>query len=1475
MAKFPLGFDLNIQTLDEQFGVAAEPPQERPDDILVTTLEDMTTEEAKNRVLETSNNSLYEVFLRGYQTGKSADQLAQEVASNGIKREDILSNKEFVAEQGLTLDDYEYSATESRIAANMQVAQEITQNRMQAIGEEKSMFGRGLDVVDRFVRAVSPIGVYEDITADTESNSRIILDNAAKLSPAEFKVWFEGYADEVGQEGIFRENTLSAFEELSGEIAGAGFDPMKGSNQLFAAVDVATSFTLGVAVKGVKNLIKPSLKSSTAVGRVTAIKGPEAGSEAATKILERAPDPTALNNVAPSVLDAAPQPVRVPQAAFTEQMVSNKITRDMNDMFQKGAFGRVATKESIADAALKIVERRKTNVANPVFDFKYFDEGLGNYVTAVRFGRAMDGAPFKPLANGEAPESLKRHLEDIKTRAPEAEIVPVNPDDLRQGYVVEVKERINTSGLQEAIDEVQGLSAGWVRNTIGKVMNNPIMGSTALRDVQRLETLNNMGESSRAAVKQYVLNPYLRTMESLSPKETYTIQRVYGELRDGSDAARRTRYDESEFRTKYIQLHPSNAEPSPKAFEAFQAVATVEEADYLIKSTNMLQRYIEKGFNNTIQVFDDYFAPAKTVARSDIPADARIIDGQSGVALRLDELGDEDLPIWKIDKPTASGQEYVITPKKVRMIDPTDVMGYNPGGSRVNPLLNYFVVIGGKRLKSLMGAFSDKQAKLAKEQLTNLKKAIETGSIDDAIVQANNDWNPGIQTANQLRKFMDDEGWDFTRGDIGIKGRDEGLLDADVGNEDLFVGLRADDYVQNDLRRNDKVLLDFGGGRAYNEDPVNSVLSQFGQSAFTYSNRAYSRNAMVGWVKRVQQSGRGWLPANVPENNYEELFRKAEVTGNDPFANRMRELQEITNRKINMKDDFSITMEGWGQQAAEYVFDKTDVFAKKFLPKKTVQLEDGKEIKVSSEGLKLDLAGDPSNILLKVGFQSAFGFFNASQAFLQSFHATTIIAISPVHGFKGAGLVNAMRGAINAYEKGAGQEAIKRFAKAAEISEKEAEEWFEYIRTSGRAVVEGDAIEDGTAIGWGISGWKGENLEYGKAAAAKNLSSKYVGKALDAGVMPFQFGERLTRLTAMNTAILEFKAKYPGVSLFSDQARSVITRREQDLTFNMNSSARSWVQSGWRKVPLQWYSYSFRAAEAVFVGRNFTPKERRRLAAILLPFYGLSGFGAASAADYIAEKTGLIEPGGALYMGLKNGAIDGVFSALGVDLSVGQRLAPAGAFFDLAKNISEGKFLEVIGGPSGEITRGAYESVLSALTALRTGQTASLTEDVIQILRTPSGIDNVAKAIGIFNNGIYRSKTGVALPFEMTVSEGVTALLGFAPQRVTEFYNRKSDMFADTKKFGTFRKEVNKDAERIFQLLEGDSNDIDQAIRLFEELNVRITFSGFSLTDQLSLRKSATSKLESEWLKLQDHLIRQDNMYGLQAMQSIFNGSNE
>ena len=81
---------------------------------------------------------------------------------------------------------------------------------------------------------------------------------------------------------------------------------------------------------------------------------------------------------------------------------------------------------------------------------------------------------------------------------------------------------------------------------------------------------------------------------------------------------------------------------------------------------------------------------------------------------------------------------------------------------------------------------------------------------------------------------------------------------------------------------------------------------------------------------------------------------------------------------------------------------------------------------------------------------------------------TTIMAISPVHGFKGAAMTFTQRGLLSAVKDPATykRRGIKRFAKAHDLTEEAAEELMEYIRgTSGRHIVDGDAIEAGTGIG--------------------------------------------------------------------------------------------------------------------------------------------------------------------------------------------------------------------------------------------------------------------------------------------------------------------------------------------------------------------------------------------------------------------------
>ena len=68
----------------------------------------------------------------------------------------------------------------------------------------------------------------------------------------------------------------------------------------------------------------------------------------------------------------------------------------------------------------------------------------------------------------------------------------------------------------------------------------------------------------------------------------------------------------------------------------------------------------------------------------------------------------------------------------------------------------------------------------------------------------------------------------------------------------------------------------------------------------------------------------------------------------------MREMRNITLRRLDMQDEAADRLNRWGDQAAEYVFDGKLPFG-------------------AFKGKKMDL-GDPTNLLLKVGFQSAFGF---------------------------------------------------------------------------------------------------------------------------------------------------------------------------------------------------------------------------------------------------------------------------------------------------------------------------------------------------------------------------------------------------------------------------------------------------------------------------------------------------------------------
>mgnify|MGYP001082188520 FL=1 len=124
----------------------------------------------------------------------------------------------------------------------------------------------------------------------------------------------------------------------------------------------------------------------------------------------------------------------------------------------------------------------------------------------------------------------------------------------------------------------------------------------------------------------------------------------------------------------------------------------------------------------------------------------------------------------------------------------------------------------------------------------------------------------------------------------------------------------------------------------------------------------------------------------------------------------------------------------------------------------------------------------------------------------------------------------------------------------------------------------------------------------------------------------------------------------------------------------------------------------------------------------------------------------------------------------------------------------------------------------------------------------------------------------------MSTSDGIVALLGFTPLEVVEFYSRMGSVYKNNKKFSTFRKEVNRDAERIFDLMEGDRADVERAIKLMEELHERISFSGFPSSQTSALRRATGQRIESGWAKIQENVLEHDR-YGYEATKSILKGT--
>lgn len=1333
------------------------------------------------------------------------------LSEQALKIAEVTGTQDYYMSGSLTYDDPAFSPATARALVNLQLGAEIIEDARRAAEEDKSWAGYTADFIDRSIFRQLPIGLWEDIMGRTGRKSTELLDAASSMSPDQYKEFIGSYIEELKAEGVFRDDNWFALGQGSKELELRGVDPER---QINAVLGVAEVLTIVPTVRIIKKLAN--------------LKGPDKASEAFEAVSRKgAVDGEVLAEASPSIVDPMKGSVKPNAASVDKFLEENELLKGIETYTKVGSFGRRATDAELSGLAKEAKAALSVRLSRPIADAEIESRGLGEVNALFKIGKVSDGKPFSTFLNAQ------KQVNHLQKNGLAASYAPVDPNDLTKGYYVEVRHALDQTNVGKDLEFNKPLD--FVRRNLAKVF-----GSTRQSDDPFHNTLATMTESAKGLLVRET-KPYIRSLEKLSVKDQGTLDEITSELRDGADSFKRQWYTDAEFNEKWRALRGEY--PTAAQREAYGSVITLSDTAYMLKANELVRHYVSNGYM-VIENGKDFFM-AKAV--KEFESADKVLDMKTGNTMRASDVP-EGVTIWRTTT-AVNKNNLVINPKNVRNPEYRHVLNYNAGGSRIQADANFYVVAGtrGGRGRAILSSFSEKQAKIAELELNNIRKALLqdgrpiatlTDELDQ-VISSNNTWNPSIENTQDLIAFAKKKNLDLTEG-ISYRGKDQKVESAN----DLWDSTSYQFYTQANMRRSDDSLTEFGGADTFSHSPVKSVVTQLSDAFNEYAFKNYSESAKVSFLKRFNNG-------KVPVGNTDTMFSDAmETLRAKPITKQWeRELLEFGNviqRRTHFKSPAVRAFERFGQELQEFVFGIS-----------------GKKVNI----------GDPTNVLLRLGFQSAFGFGNISQFIMQGSQVGAILSISPLHGMKAAGLMPALRLVMAADSK----EGVKRLAKTFGMKPNEIDEIIAYVRTSGRDLVESDAIEKNIGPGLGISGFGGQSYIPSVMREGLYRSGKLASKGLAVGLTPFREGEKLSRYTSMLTAILEYKAKNPNASILSDSARAFINNRDQLLTFDMTTGSRAAFQTGLMRVPTQWLGYSFRALEQVTMGRDLTKFERARLSLFLAMQGGLAGFGMSSSIDSVSEWLG-IEPDSVGFVGLKYGMFDAILSygltgltGTEVKTAMGSRLAPLSTFFDLYRRITEDATYEALGGPSTSILFGASSNLLNAIGDIYHGRYASSLMDIEKVARTASGIDNIAKASGILQYQTYRSKTGSSLDFEFDDIDAYLAGLGISNFKVIEYYNRRGEVWRDTKSLRNMSKKLQKDFREALVIAEQDPEAGAQLIR---EAEAKIVSSGFSPAQQMELRRALSADTTLDSVELIIDLLKKNNEYGAEVVQSFTKGNN-
>jgi hypothetical protein len=505
------------------------------------------------------------------------------------------------------------------------------------------------------------------------------------------------------------------------------------------------------------------------------------------------------------------------------------------------------------------------------------------------------------------------------------------------------------------------------------------------------------------------------------------------------------------------------------------------------------------------------------------------------------------------------------------------------------------------------------------------------------------------------------------------------------------------------------------------------------------------------------------------------------------------------------------------------------------------------------EDKALPMASNADVAMRAFAFHTKMGFFNIRQFFLQSTTMVNVVAISPLHGVKGAQAVMPLTlAAISKKEFTKGF--AKRLSKTMGISEDEFTEMVDTYRRSGFSTVGGDVAYLDNLIP--------PKLHKGKL-------KKTVGEVLELGGSPFRGGERIARTMAYATAYSERKAAVKGKALTrADEAW--ILQRAKDMTGNMTRDSNAAYQRGYGAIVTQFFSYQMRLMEQM-MSKKLTNMEKARLFTGMGAVYGFpvaAGMtvGVVPVREWLKDilATEGIQYDNTVAEPFMDGFAATILEAMsGMDLNVSEKFGPGGipTFYDLLKGDSD--LSELLLGASGGIigdtiadTQPIIKGIISSFDFNDQTNFPILMADLIEPLRNISTVNNAVKLQEAIATGKWISQNENVLT-DISLKEAVAgAITGLDPERVSDAFNQLEALSVRKERQASLKKEMIADYKRgIIALRDGNQEDAAKYFSRVKAAGVRGDFNINQMRD-MYLQAASSEPLDESVLRSYEQYVK-------------------